>query len=157
MNADTAVMEHFPKTLNVEESAAFLARLQDHFQEYGYCYYAVEIRETGEWIGFIGLAYQNYKTAFTPAVDIGWRLVPGSWGQGYATEGARRCLEHAFTVLNLDRVIATCTLSNKPSERVMQKLGMHCLGHLNHPKLKGYPEYERCLCYGIEQAEWRDL
>lgn len=157
MNADAAVMEHFPKTLSAAESAAFLARLQEHFEQYGYCYYAVELRRTGEWIGFIGLAYQAYETAFTPAVDIGWRLIPRYWGHGYATEGARRCLEHAFTVLELDRVIATCTLSNKPSERVMQKLGMNHLGSLTHPKLKGYPEYEQCSCYGIEQAAWQVL
>jgi len=53
----------------------------------------------------IGLAFQEYKTKFTPAIDIGWRLKRSAWGKGYATEGAKRCLEYAFNELKISRRI----------------------------------------------------
>lgn len=150
INADPKVMEHFPKPLNKEETKAFISRLQKHYKERGHNYFATEILETGELIGFIGLAHQTYETDFTPAVDIGWRLTPTVWGKGYATEGAKRCLEFAFNELKLDKVIATCTLSNRNSENVMQKIGMQRVKTFTHPNLTDYPEMGGCVLYEIQ-------
>lgn len=154
MNADEDVMKHFPKTLTTKETSEFIDRLQAHFEKHSYNYFVVEVLETGEFIGFIGLAYQTYESEFTPAVDIGWRLKKKAWGRGYATEGAKRCLELAFTELNLDQVIATCTRQNVNSEQVMKKIGMKKVSEFKHPKLKEYPEYEVCLCYEISKSHW---
>lgn len=153
LNASPEVMEHFPKPLSRQESKEMLQRLQNHFEERGHCYFATEILETGELIGFIGLAYQTYDTDFNPSVDIGWRIKKSSWGFGYATEGAKRCLEYAFTTLKLDRVIATCTTDNKPSESVMQKIGMKRKKTFIHPLLKEYKALEKCLLYEIVNDE----
>ena len=150
MNADPVVMEHFAKTLNAAESEAFLTRLRNHYLDRGYTYYAVDVLETGQWIGFIGLAYQDYEASFTPATDIGWRLIPEAWGHGFATEGAKRCLEFAFESLNMESVVATCTATNFKSEKVMQKIGMTRQGMFNHPRLKDHPDLERCLWYVIK-------
>ncbi len=89
INSDIDVMEHFPKVLTQQETAEFIERLQLHYEEKGYNYFATEILDTGELIGFIGLAFQEYETEFTPATDIGWRLKKSAWGKGYATEGAK--------------------------------------------------------------------
>lgn len=53
MNADPRVMQYFPKTLNKDESKDFLDRLHKHNENHGYCYFATEIIETSELIGFI--------------------------------------------------------------------------------------------------------
>lgn len=151
LNADPEVMEHFPKTLAKEETEAYIKRLQKHYIDFGHNYYATEIIKTGEFIGFIGLAYQDFESDFTPNVDIGWRLKKIAWGKGYATEGAKRCLEIAFNDLHLEKVIATCTLHNKSSENVMQKIGMQKIGTFLHPKLKDYPEMQTCLLYEINR------
>ena len=111
-----------------------------------------EVLETGEFIGFIGLAYQDYETEFTPATDIGWRLKKSAWGNGYATEGARRCLEYAFKDLKLDKIISTCTLNNTKSENVMRKIGMSRKGEFNHPRLKDYPAHEKCSWYETDHV-----
>ena len=150
MNSDSEVMEHFPKPLTQDESENLLSRFQRHYQEYGYTYFATEIIKTGEWIGFVGLKYQEYETEFTPAIDIGWRLKRLAWGNGYATEGAKRCLEFAFKDLELQRIIATCTERNLKSENVMKKIGMTKKGKFKHPKLIEFPEYENCICYEIK-------
>ncbi len=149
INADSEVMEHFPNPLTQQETKDFIDRLQSHYDRNGYNYFATELLDTGELIGFIGLAFQNYEAEFTPATDIGWRLKRSAWGKGYATEGAVRCLEFAFRDLKLNRVISTCTLNNKKSENVMKKIGMVKMGEFNHPKLKDYPGYEKCIWYEI--------
>jgi RimJ/RimL family protein N-acetyltransferase len=149
LNADIEVMEHFPKTLSYQETNEFIERLQNHYDKNGYNYFATEILKTGELIGFIGLAYQDYETDFNPATDLGWRLKRSVWGKGYATEGAKRCLEFAFSELKLKRVISTCTLKNRKSENVMKKIGMIKKGEFNHPELKDYPKFEKCIWYEI--------
>ncbi|HPE98602.1 MAG: GNAT family N-acetyltransferase [Chitinophagales bacterium] len=151
INSDLDVMEHFPKPLTQQETAEFIERLQKHYDKNGYNYFATEILDTGELIGFIGLAYQEYETEFTPATDIGWRLKKSSWGKGYATEGAKRCLEFAFSELDLEKVVSTCTIGNKKSENVMKKIGMSKKGEFNHPKLKDYPDFEKCIWYEIKK------
>jgi len=151
INSDPLVMEHFPKTLSTDETEEFIGRLQRHYVDRGYSYFATEVIETGELIGFIGLAYQTYETDFSPSTDIGWRLKKTAWGKGYATEGAKKCLEYAFEELNIKRIISTCTVNNNRSENVMQKIGMSKKGSFNHPKLKEYPEYEKCIWYEIDR------
>jgi len=150
INSDSDVMEHFPKPLTKEETAEFIDRLQKHYEKNGYNYFAAEILDSGELIGFIGLAYQDYETDFTPATDVGWRLKKTAWGKGYATEGAKRCLEFAFEELGLEKVISTCTLRNTKSEHVMQKIGMSKKGEFKHPRLSNYPDFEDCVWYEIE-------
>lgn len=149
LNSDKDVMKHFPKQLTKEETTTFIDQLKNHFIKNGYNYFVAEVLETKEFIGFIGLGFQDYKTDFTPAVDIGWRLKKSVWGKGYATEGAKRCLNFAFNELKLNKIISICTRDNIKSERVMQKIGMKKVGEFNHPKLKEYPDFERCVCYEI--------
>tara|TARA_B110000046_G_C13021675_1_gene411564 strand:+ start:67 stop:624 length:558 start_codon:yes stop_codon:yes gene_type:complete len=156
INADLEIMEHFPKPLTEKETTEFIQRLKNHYEKNGYSYFATEILESGELIGFIGLALQDYKTDFTPAVDIGWRLKKSAWGKGYATEGAKKCLEFAFYEMNLENIISTCTEKNSKSENVMKKIGMDKIGEFNHPELKEFPEYEKCICYGINKNVWQN-
>ncbi len=149
LNSDKEVMEHFPKTLSKKEVKELIEKLQQHFATNGYTYYATEILETKEFIGMIGLAFQEYKTKFTPAIDIGWRLKRNAWGKGYATEGAKRCIEYAFNELGIMKIISVCTIKNNKSENVMKKIGMTKKGEFNHPELRNYPEYEKHFCYEI--------
>jgi ribosomal-protein-alanine N-acetyltransferase len=78
MNADPVVMEHFPSTLTREQSDALVDRIEAHFDEHGYGLWAVEA--DGGFVGFTGLVWQTYEAAFTPALEVGWRLArpPGA-------------------------------------------------------------------------------
>ena len=75
-------------------------------------------------IGFIGLNVQSFVSDFTPCVDIGWRLKSSVWNNGYVTEGARRCLEYGFEVLNIPKIYSITPVVNVKSERIMQKIGI---------------------------------
>lgn len=152
--ADPAVMRHFPAPLNREQSRALLTRLQQHFAQHGFTFWSLWHREDGRFVGMTGLAHVGFEASFTPAVEIGWRLSPAFWGQGLAREAARASLEFAFTHLALDRVVAFTTLSNTPSQRVMQAIGMQPAGEFEHPALApGHPLRSHVL-YEILGDKW---
>jgi len=74
LNADEQVMRYFPKTLTSEETNASYQRILVEFKEYGFGLYAVEVKETKEFIGFIGFHRATFEADFTPCIEIGWRL-----------------------------------------------------------------------------------
>ncbi|MEZ4920956.1 MAG: GNAT family N-acetyltransferase [Saprospiraceae bacterium] len=153
LNADPDVMEHFPYTLSYAQSEASLLKFRTHFNERGYCYFATDVLESETFIGFIGLAYQDYPATFTPATDIGWRLKQTAWGKGFATEGANRCLDFAFNDLKLNHIVSVCTKRNTRSEHVMQKIGMTKKGDFLHPALTEFPDHQECMWYQIDKDE----
>ncbi|MEV4219793.1 GNAT family N-acetyltransferase [Nonomuraea sp. NPDC049725] len=124
LNADPEVMEHFPATLSRAESDAFADKIEQRFDEHGYGLWALEVRESGEFIGFTGLALQTFDAPFLPAVEIGWRLARKAWGHGYAVEAARRAAAHAFGEAGLTEIISMTALTNTRSQAVMRRLGM---------------------------------
>ncbi len=150
INSDPIVMEYFPALPTSEETQAFIARMQDQYLKTGYCYFAVELLATSDFIGFIGLSNQSFEASFTPCVDIGWRLDRKYWNQGLATEGARRCLKYAFEALALQQVYAVAPKINLNSVAVMRKIGMHYLQTFPHPKLNDCPRLQACVLYLTE-------
>ena len=150
MNSDPLVMEFFPKMLTAEENRAFVKRIMDAFAENNSCFYAVDLLETGEFIGFIGFSRPRFEADFTPCVEIGWRLKKEVWGQGLATEGAKRCLEYGFDDLGFEEVFSFTATLNKRSERIMQKIGMSKIGEFDHPKIEKGHRLERHVLYKID-------
>ena len=124
LNADPEVMAHFPSALDREASDALAARAQARLDELGYGLWAVEVRATGTFIGFTGLALQTFEAHFTPAVEVGWRLARSAWGHGYASEAARAALAHGFGPAGLDEIVSMTAVTNVRSQRVMQRIGM---------------------------------
>ncbi len=151
LNQDAQVMEFFPSTQNRDKTQGFIGRMQKHFEAHGYCYFAADRLDTGEFIGFIGLCTQSYLDDRPTFTDIGWRLKQAAWGKGFATEGAKGCLKFAFEELNLDKVYSVCSLINVKSEKVMQKIGMQKEMEFKHPVLGDYPALEVCAFYVIAQ------
>jgi len=124
LNRDRRVMEFFPGPLSAEQSDALVDRIEAHFDQHGFGLWAAESRAAGDFIGFIGLAIPRFEAAFTPCVEIGWRLDPAHWGKGLATEGAQAVVRHAFDVVGLDEIVSLTVPGNVRSRRVMEKLGM---------------------------------
>lgn len=61
-------------------------------------------------------------------VELGYRLFPEFWGQGFATEGARGLVEHAFGALGLIRLVAVARPENAASCKVLLKAGFRDVG-----------------------------
>ncbi len=124
INADPEVMRHFLAPLEREDSDALLRRIAGELDERGWGLWALEERASGRLLGFTGLAPVPFQAPFTPAVEIGWRLVRSHWGHGLASEAARASLTYGFEELALAEVVAFTFAGNARSRAVMRRIGM---------------------------------
>jgi len=147
LNNDDDVMEFFPYKPSRQNTQDFIARMNTMYDLKKFCYFAVDILENHEFIGFIGLCEQTYLKKLNPFVDIGWRLKKSSWNQGYATEGALACLHFGFNIIGLEKIYSVAPEINKKSELIMKKIGMEWVEIFEHPKLIEYPNLKSCVLY----------
>ena len=115
MSADPAVTEMLLPFPDRAASDAWIARMQAHCDEHGFCQWAVEIPGEASLIGAVGLSWVPHQTAFTPAVEMGWRLARAYRGQGYAFEAAQAVIEDGFGRLGLDEIVAYTVPANRRS------------------------------------------
>ena len=137
MNADPRVMEFFVSTLTEEQSIAFAGRIAEHFAEKGFGWWAVEVRGSMPFAGFVGLSVARFEAHFTPCVEIGWRLVHAAWGKGYATELVLHCVVIARRQTHWPVLRAFAHPDNIASQRVLSKAGFR--------QERFVPEMERFL------------
>ena len=90
LNGDPQTLVFFPQTLDRAASDALIDRIEANFEVLGYGLWALEVKETGRFIGFTGLAPMPADVPGAGGVEIGWRLARHAWHHGYATEAARR-------------------------------------------------------------------
>jgi RimJ/RimL family protein N-acetyltransferase len=107
-----------------EQASGLIDYAEKAWDENGYGLFAVELLETGELIGFVGLSLPNFMPELLPSVEIGWRLGKAYWGKGYATEAAKEALEFAIRLPYIEEIVSICQLGNVASARVMQKIGL---------------------------------
>jgi len=123
MNADPEVRRYLGPLLTFEQASAWVLNFQDDLDRYGFGFWALEVRASGEFIGFTGLRAMDEDMPFT-GVELGWRLARAAWGHGYATEAARAALAYGFGILGLPEVVAVTMARNERSRAVMQRIGM---------------------------------
>jgi RimJ/RimL family protein N-acetyltransferase len=114
LNADPKVMEYLPDRLTRAESNHLIARIEARFAACGYGLWALEVRATGEFVGFTGLAVPSFDARFTPAVEVGWRLARSTWGKGYATEAGLASIAFWFRDAGLDEIVSFTSAANVP-------------------------------------------
>lgn len=155
-HADPEVMRFYPAIWSSEQSADAIQRAKDGLAKSGFDLLAVELEETGEFVGTIGIVQLSDLMQKTlsgrPQVEIGWRLQHNMWGQGFASEGAKACLYYAWEKLSLPEVVAYTAAINLPSRRVMEKIGMtHDKdADFEHPKLAQGHELRPHVLYRIK-------
>lgn len=154
MCADDEVMRYFPKKLDAAEATAFLERIRSAIETRGWGLFAVELKETGEFIGFSGLHIHSPAFEIADAPEIGWRLLPQYWRQGYATEGAKAVLKYTFRTLHLEKVISFTARINTPSERVMQNIGLEKVGEFDHPLVSADHILCRHVLYEKQRSDY---
>ena len=124
LNADPRVMEFYPETLSREKSDQIAERAQKSFEQNGFGIFALELKESHQFVGFVGLQKVPFEAHFTPAVEIGWRVAFEHWNRGYATEAAKEVFKHGFNELGFQEIVAMTFTGNHRSRRVMEKLNM---------------------------------
>lgn len=124
INADPEVMEFFPAPLTPEQSAVLAGRHEALIEAGEPALFATEVKDTGEFIGFVGLSVPRFEAPFTPCVEIGWRLARSAWGNGYAAEAAKAVFTHGFGTLDLPEIVSFTAVVNERSQAVMRRAGM---------------------------------
>ena len=150
LNADPDVMRFFPTLLHKENSDSLAKRFSEGISERGWGFWAVELKESHRFIGFVGLHPQPDQFVFSPCVEIGWRLDKTYWHKGLAREAAEACLHYAFNVLELKEVVSFTSKLNTPSEHLMKRLGMVKQGEFAHPALPSDHKLSMHVLYGIQ-------
>ena len=156
LNADPQVMAYFPAPLERSESDAMAYRCRRLIEERGWGFWAVELRQTKTFIGFVGLHIPTVELPFSPCVEIGWRLAAAYWGKGYATEAAGSALQIGFERLKLSEVVSFTAMGNLRSRRVMVRLGMRdAASPFEHPAVPpGHALRTHCL-YRLSREDWQ--
>jgi RimJ/RimL family protein N-acetyltransferase len=153
MNADPVVMRFFEAPMTREQSDEAIIRYLAGFDREGFSFFAAILRDTGDFMGTIGLQTMRdvVPNLPQPAVEIGWRLTQAAQGWGLATEGARTIVDFAFNKLGLNEVVAITALPNQASRRVMEKLGMTHRPELDfdHPRVPAGHQYQRHTLYSL--------
>jgi len=155
LSAEPAVIEFLPGAMTTAQVEAFIRSHNAMCDRHRTCYFAAEVKETGELAGFIGLKYQDFDQPFAPCFELGWRLASRYWGKGYATEGARAAMQHGFDVLGLEEIVSFTVPENTRSRNVMERLGMHRdeAGDFAHPALPADHRLSQHVLYRIRKNE----
>ena len=155
LNADPKVMEFYPAPLGRAESDAMANRCQALIAERGWGFWAVETKDTQEFIGFVGLHTPLPELPFSPCVEVGWRLAAKHWGKGLATEAARGALRISFERLGLPEIVSFTSVGNIRSRAVMERLGMRQAEEtFEHPAIPvGCALRKHCL-YRLSHGQW---
>lgn len=111
---------------------------------------ALELKETHEMIGDIGLRIQSNDPR---QAVIGFTIAPAHWRRGYASEAVTALLGYLFDDLGLHRVSADCDTENVGSWRTLEKAGFRLEAHF----VENYPigvRYASEYVYGMLRREW---
>lgn len=157
INQDPKVIEFLAGPITMEQVHHFIQVANNHHEQYGYTFWAIELKKTGELMGFIGLRYIDWELPFAPAVEIGWRLGSQYWGKGYATEGAKAALAYGFEQCNLPEIVSFTVPANVRSIRVMERIGLDrdVKGDFSHPKLPADHPLSKHILYRLTRSSWQ--
>lgn len=156
LNADPDVMRFFPHTLSEEESDRFADAIQERMHTSGFGLWALELPGITEFAGFVGLNVPRTIPALSDRIEIGWRLHKQFWKHGFASEAAAAVLEAAFTLLDQDEICSFTSILNRPSQKVMQRLGMQLdfRSEFYHPALPQSHPLCRHVLYQMTKELW---
>ena len=151
LNADPEVMRYFPAPLDRAESDQLIDRFEQRFDRQGFGLWALEVLESGEFIGFTGLNPMPDGVPGAGDQEVGWRLDQRAWHKGYATEAARAALEVGLDRLGLPVIWSMTAVINTSSQAVMLRLGMVHRGLFDHPRIEIGHALRPHVVYGIGQ------
>lgn len=150
MGQDAEVMRYLGPPMDEAACESTVARMNAMAEATGDCFWAVERRADGAFIGFCGIKPGPAGTPIEGQPEIGWRLARGAWGRGYAREAAQACLDRAWA-RGTDEVHAITVPANAASWGLMIRLGMTRVadGDFDHPVLAAGDPLRRHLRYAI--------
>jgi RimJ/RimL family protein N-acetyltransferase len=115
---------------------------------------AIVLPAEGRLIGVVTLTVTNWELG---QAELGYRLGPAWWGQGYASQAAQALVAFGFSSIGFHRIYALCHPENIGSQRVMEKIGMRYEGHLREDFRNRDGTWRDSLLYAILEQDWLAL
>ena len=150
------VMQHLGGIQSPEEWSAAYQRVVGFQRDFGHTFWIIEERDSGAILGFCGIKRVNAPGAgdLTGKHEIGWRVVPESWGKGIAKEAAIASMDLAFDRFDAPQVIATTVPANAASQGLMKRLGMKRREELDYVDTRFGPELNPTIVFTMDRADW---
>jgi RimJ/RimL family protein N-acetyltransferase/8-oxo-dGTP pyrophosphatase MutT (NUDIX family) len=125
--------------MSATEADAAVAEQLAHWQVHGFGKAAVVEESSGETLGYCGLAKATFARGMEEDVEIGWRLLPEHWRQGFASEAAGAIVRWAFDDLRVPRVLCFVEPRNTASLGVARRVGFRQIGAMEVAGAPGWP------------------
>lgn len=157
LNTHPLVVESLGSSPTRAESDGMIERYSAEMAREGWGLWAVgQGRHGAGLVGMVGLHRVRAELPCAPAVEIGWRLHPDFWDQGYATEAAAAALRFGFEEAGLTEIVAFTTRLNTRSQAVMTRIGMRhdTEKDFDHPSVPDGSPLRRHVLYRITRDEW---
>lgn len=100
----------------------WIARQLNRYEKELVGYFAAVDKQSGEMVGQIGLMWNDIQGR--RCLEVGYILKKSHWGEGYATEGAKACIEKAFENFGVNKVYVSIRPENTRSIAVAERIGM---------------------------------
>ena len=144
--SDPETMQHYPKPYDEEGTERWINWNLKNYREYGFGLWAMELKDTGEFIGDCGITMQKIDGQILP--EIGYHIHKKHWRKGYAKEAASAVRDWFFGNTDFDAVYSYMKYTNVPSSSTAASIGMK--------KFKEYPDPEDTVCYvyRLTREEW---
>ena len=120
--SDAETMKHYPRPYDEKGTMLWLNWSLDNYNRYGFGLWAIELKESGEFIGDCGITMQNIDGEELP--EIGYHIHKKHWRQGYAKEAALAVREWFFTNTEFETVYSYMTATNVASYSTAASIGM---------------------------------
>lgn len=151
------VKKHLNGVTTPEQVAQTIERSRKAFAELGFAFLAMERKSDGLFLGSAGFSLIENPVApgqLQGQVQIGWQLRVDAQGQGYATEAASHLLDHGFARHGWPIVYSQTSESNRPSWRLMQRLGLKRRAELDYADDFFPPEDNPTMIWSIAKEEF---
>lgn len=119
--ADETTARYVGGVADADQAWRRMASLIGHWTLRGYGYWALEEKDTGSFVGSVGL----WRSAGWPELELGYWLLPSMQGKGYAIEAGAEARDHAFEVVGTASLVSYIDPANEPSKKVAERLGAH--------------------------------
>ncbi|HEU0137782.1 MAG TPA: GNAT family N-acetyltransferase [Flavobacterium sp.] len=109
---------------SIEESRKEIANFKQQYLENGIGRWAAFLKDCEQFIGWAGLKIEKKVNGHDRFYDLGYRLMPKHWGNGYATEAAKAFVKHGFEEMGLTVINAYASAHHYSSRAVLEKAGL---------------------------------
>lgn len=159
LSSDPTALEFFPFRRSREDADTVFTMILGITSEPGFDLLVMSLKQSGEAFGLCGLSKLQLEPHLAKdAVEIGWRISPRHWRNGYATEAGAALLHYAFETLRLDEILSIAVHDNCRALAVMRKIGMHPdpASDFDHPQIQDtHPHLKRHVVYRQSATKWQ--